>query len=375
VDEQIYPVEKSTAVEMVATLSAFQIRYLLRDSDPEAMFGAARGYLRTAESLDALADGIRRSSTDLAAGWRGTAAAESQQQLRQFYGSARSLAAAARASATALVHAAQALTAARQRVWMLPGGHFPSTDPNSMQSWSHQQVLVDLNADYRDAIAMAPTHLTVCLPDTDERPRYRISSEWNDRGLLHRPDVVTGSKSETGGGADRRPQHLSEMIPHNYDRDDVSVSPFERHGNGMSPGPISPQHNSGWDGGGFGTSDPYETGSQLAGASGAPGSSSLMGSEVPGLPRSLNREGGAVGGLFGGSSHPSLSHQSGAGAGMGGQQGMYPTSSGRREDERERERRYYLKEEREVWGEQFAPPAILYGEPPPTLEYDEDDDF
>src|SRR5437764_12495548 len=114
-DEQIYPIEKSTDIELVTTLSAFQIRWLLHASDPEAMFAAARGYLCTAEKLDALAEGVRQGSSDLAAGWHGPAAAESQQQLRRYYGSARSLAAAARSSAIAIDHAAQALALARYR--------------------------------------------------------------------------------------------------------------------------------------------------------------------------------------------------------------------------------------------------------------------
>ena len=91
-DEQVYPIEKSTDIENVLGLSAFQIDLLLRAADPEALYGAAKDYLSTAEHLDSTADEIRRGATDLADSWRGAAASESQLQLRRHFASARSLA-------------------------------------------------------------------------------------------------------------------------------------------------------------------------------------------------------------------------------------------------------------------------------------------
>src|SRR5207237_997687 len=147
-----------------------------------------------AEKLDAVAEGLRRGSADLAAGWRGAAAAESHQQLRQFYASARSLAVAARSSALALDHAAQSLALARFRASMLPGGDFPSTDPHSMQSWGYQQVLADLNAAYRDAAVMAPNQIAACLPDAmPERESDVVYPVWED---LH----GSGSTGDPGAG-------------------------------------------------------------------------------------------------------------------------------------------------------------------------------
>src|SRR5262249_6119671 len=171
------------------------------------MFTAAKDYLRTAERLDAAADGIRRGATDLADSWHGTAADESQQHLRQYYASARSLAAASRSSAAALNYAATALGAAQAQVFSLPGGAFPSLDPTSLQSLVYQKVLADLNAAYRDATTLAPTQIAVCLPrgnDSSDPGRVAIGDEWEDLGSqgssssnLRESDVT--SKGTSGG--------------------------------------------------------------------------------------------------------------------------------------------------------------------------------
>src|SRR5262249_39907639 len=146
------------------------------------MFSAAKDYLRTAERLDAAADGIRRGATDLADSWHGTAADESQQHLRQYYASARSLAAASRSSAAALNYAATALGAAQAQVFFLPGGAFPSLDPTSLQSLVYQKVLADLNAAYRDATTLAPTQIAVCLPRSGAGSVDERLPIWEDSG-------------------------------------------------------------------------------------------------------------------------------------------------------------------------------------------------
>src|SRR5262249_21145940 len=180
------------------------------------MFSAAKDYLRTAERLDAAADGIRRGATDLADSWHGTAADESQQHLRQYYASARSLAAASRSSAAALNYAATALSAAQAQVFFLPGGAFPSLDPTSLQSLVYQKVLADLNAAYRDATTLAPTQIAVCLPGSGDVSVREIRSEWEDMpdSRSQAPLGRGSGNNEELDGSPARSDPAIQQVPH-----------------------------------------------------------------------------------------------------------------------------------------------------------------
>src|SRR5262249_403814 len=188
------------------------------------MFSAAKDYLRTAERLDAAADGIPPGATDLADSWHGPAADESQQHLRQYYASARSLAAASRSSAAALNYAATALGAAQAQVFFLPGGAFPSLDPTSLQSLAYQKVPAALTAAYPTAPTLAPTQIAVCLPAHESAEHFSAAWEdtlnspaWEDalddpvRGDA-RTDKEEPSPSGWAGSMPRRPQPI---IPEN----------------------------------------------------------------------------------------------------------------------------------------------------------------
>ena len=383
-DEQVYPIEKSTDIENVWSLSAFQIGLLLRAADPEAMYGAARDYLSTAENLDAMADEIRRGATDLADTWRGDAAHESQHQLRRYYASARSLATACRASAAAMNNAAMALEAAQVHAkYLHPDfnpADYPSTDPTSIESRNYQKLLNDLNSAYRDACSLAPTQIAVSLPARESVDD--ISPNWKSRDD-RMPGAGTGTVSdagEAGGGnsTNSHPLRLPPMIPTNLPRrgldtgngtDDGSRDPIE------VPPVWSPQVGAGrtdWSG------SPYDIGGVLAGGGGAGGLESGLeggGRRVIGegyLPGSGAGAGGGPGGVS--DDRPRV----GASTGTGNQGGIYSPGLGQREEERDRKRRYYLKEEREVWGEQEASPAVFYGDyyrpPKPTHDDDDDDD-
>ena len=212
-EEQVYPIEKSTDVENVLGLSAFQIDLLLRVADAEALYGAATDYLGAAESLEALAEEIRRGATDLAETWRGAAASRSQHQLRRYYASARSLATACRASAAAMHHAATSLERAQVRARYLHAQFHPfvaSRDPASIESGSYQQLLRALNSSYRAATAMAPTQVAVSLPSSS-RGEGGHDSEWDsiaDGAPVRRDGRSDGADGEPVGrsdGADGEP--------------------------------------------------------------------------------------------------------------------------------------------------------------------------
>jgi uncharacterized protein YukE len=215
-DEQVYPIEKSGDIENVQGLSAFQIHVLLLAADPEALYGAARDYLGTAESLDSAAEEIRRGATDIAEAWRGTAASQSQHQLRRYYASARSLATACRASAVAMNHAATALERARIHVGYLQAEFhscgFASTDPTCKESRSYQRLLGALNSAYRDATAMAPSQVAVSLPDTvpqrEERERIHGWKTPNETA-----DGVGAGQYNGRMGVGSMPKLLPSAIP------------------------------------------------------------------------------------------------------------------------------------------------------------------
>jgi uncharacterized protein YukE len=373
--EQVYPIEKSTEPENVWTLSAFQIGWLLRAADQQAMFSAAADYTRTAEDLEKVADGIRRGATDLAATWRGTAAADSQEHLRQYYASARSLASACRSCAAALHHAGGALGIARYQV-AIRDDAMPSTDARSMESFEYQQILANLNAAYREATTLAPNQLAISLPDTGDRAyRTKIGDDWENTVDADGGPISYGP---TGGDQTQgsRPIKLQPMIPPN------PPAPDTRPGNGddvskpgASNGPDWPIIDKGHDNGGAQPpGSPYVIGGFLAG-----------GGEGGGIGREIAGAGGGTGNGLGtpiarsgnidsvGAGPDGRPGQSRQAAAPGG--GVFPGQSGQREDEKERERRYYLKEESDVWGSREAVPAVLYGEHrPPVREIDDDDD-
>ncbi len=379
-DEQVYPIEKSTDIENVWSLSAFQIGLLLRAADPEAMYGAARDYLSTAENLDAMADEIRRGATDLADTWRGDAAHESQHQLRRYYASARSLATACRASAAAMNNAAMALEAAQVHAkYLHPDfnpADYPSTDPTSIESRNYQKLLNDLNSAYRDACTLAPNQIAVNLPGQRDRVVRKASSEWEDLLGSGASFGVNADPGDDGGREDLRPLLMPPLIPANA----AGHSKGPGGGGGGSQDhkvppmwpPLDPDELDGCTG--AESRSPYDTGSALAGGGGASG----IGSGLGGLDRSRPRSipllgdnpalGTGAGGMPGG--RPGV----GGVAGASGSQGVYPPGQRQRDEERDRERRYYLKEERGVWGEQNAAPAVLYGEYRPPKHDDEDDD-
>src|SRR5215475_3849260 len=222
-DEQVYPIETAAEVEDVSGLSAFQIHCLVLAANPEAIYAAAKDYLCTAERLEATADGIRRGATDLADSWHGSAADASQHQMQQYYASARSLATASRASATALNHAAAALAAAQIQVRFFSGGDVPSLDPTSLQSRCYQKALADLNTAYRDALTLAPTEIAVTLPAGGSAGR--LLTEWQD---MRDTAVDANEKSAktydeksanghnghmVGGFLQARPQRLPSATP------------------------------------------------------------------------------------------------------------------------------------------------------------------
>jgi len=109
--------------------------------------------------------------------------------------------------------------------------------------------------------------------------------------------------------------------------------------------------------GGIGSGLVAQDDSLLGGKSGAPNNGTGFGSSVAGS--SGHRLGGDHG-FPGGSSN---------------QGGVLSPGHTREKEEQNRERRYFLKEDRDVWGAPDVLPAVLYGEHrPPALEVDEDDD-
>src|SRR5882724_2599241 len=217
-DEQTYPIEKTTDTENVWALSALQISVLLRAADHEALFAAATDYTATAEQLDRTADTIRRGATNLATAWRGHAARDSLNHLRQYYASARALAADCRTSAVAMEHAARALAEARARAALLPGDTFAGADPTSVQSFEYQKVLSDLNAAYREAITMAPDQLAISLPSSESVTRS--DDQWINLG--HGPKGAPSGRASHDpygiSGGLRRPSMLPPEVPPNGHR-------------------------------------------------------------------------------------------------------------------------------------------------------------
>jgi WXG100 family type VII secretion target len=414
-DEQVYPIETAADVEDVSGLSAFQVRCLVLAANPEAMYGAAKDYLRTAERLEITAEGIRRGATDLADSWHGSAADASQHQMQQYYASARSLATACRASAAALNHAAAALAATQVQIRFFPGGDFPSLDPTSMQSRCYQKALADLNAGYRDALTLAPTEIAVTLPrgndGFDPERSAGIEGELGDmRASDMRSPVVESLDSSSGtsgasssgassasaaGTSSARLRPRPIMLP-------PSIPPNSAHGGSVLPNrnisgyhlgstimtsahPVYPEVIKGSTLPGvvqdevvapYGSAgSPYTPTSSLA-ASNADDTGlevarhAGMRGEIP--PRNVRAATPVPGNV------PGNAGRSATGSGLSGQNGGFlPYGSGHGEGEQQRERRYYLKEEREVWGVESMPPAILYGEqsPPSLVDYEDDDDF
>jgi WXG100 family type VII secretion target len=378
-DEQVYPIEKSTAVENVRNLSAFQIDLLLRTADPEALHGAARDYLSTAESLDSTADEIRRGATDLAESWRGTAASQSQDQLRRYYASARSLAIACRSSAHAMNHAATALEQAQIYAGFFQAEFHPcgfaSTDPTSIESRSYQRLLIALNSAYCDAATMAPTQVAVSLPRSS-RGEGGHDSDWDSIGG---GSSVRDGRSSGTSGEDFRPSRLPPLIPPNKKDFDLGASRAGGRGRSQSsvviprtgnrsdvsnpPGDLDD-----------GSGSPYVAGSSLAGGGGVGGLSRGAG-DIDGGKSGVGALGGRTVGADGPSGRPVPRLTSAGGSQVVAPGGGILPGNGQRENDRERERRYYLKEDREIWGAQDALPAILYGDyPPPRRDFEEDDD-
>jgi uncharacterized protein YukE len=394
VDEQVYPIEKNVDIENIWHLSAFQIAFMLRAADHEAMFEAARTYADTADKLDHTADTIRDGAVNLANSWRGHAARSSLGQLRQYYASARSLAANCRASAVAMNHAATALAAARYRLPFLPGGEMPSDDPTSFESLEYQKLLSDLNTAYREAITLAPNQLAINLPLSSEID----GAEWvgdkagarRDRRTSHGGSDDIG---ETGHlGSPVRPAVIPPIIPppphapRSQGGSRSSPEPriagsrnseTERHARrddakGGSPVPeLSNRRQSrigrsNREGGGLGSPR-----TQLAGVDGA------LDPQRPGVP--LGSPSGYER-VSPSSSNESVGRPPGsllAGGSGQSQGGFLPAGHGRDSSENsERERRYYLNEDLDVWGVPEAVPSVLYGEywPPRSCDDDDDDD-
>jgi WXG100 family type VII secretion target len=392
-DEQVYPIETAAEVEDVSGLSAFQVRSLVLAANPEAMYDAAKDYLRTAERLEATADGIRRGATDLADSWHGSAADASQHQMQQYYASARSLATACRASATALNHAAAALTIAQTEVVFLGGGDLPSVDPTSLQSRCYQKTLADLNAAYRDALTLAPTEIAVTLPESGARNVDQQMAQWEDMdrtGAAPTPGtgtLGTGVTLVPGGSTvsgEYRPKMLAPGMPPNPGG---SANHAERPnmgevGNSISDPPwdhlpstaIGPEEHvrtAGIPYGAAGT--PYEAGSSLAGVNGLREGLEVDRERWPELPGSSARASVVQPNMIGelGAGYPG---GNGVRSGVANNGSIFPANGVQRDPDRDRERRYYLKEERDVWGQPDSLPAVLGGESFARASMDDDDD-
>lgn len=368
-DEQCYPIEKSVDVEPTWHFSAFQISYLLRATNHEVMFEAAKDYRDTADSLDRTAEEIRRGAVDLAGAWRGDAAGDSLGHLRQYYASARSLAADCRASAAAMVHAASALGLARYRAAQVPGGPFPSTDPSSIESVKYQQVLADLNRAYREAITLAPNQLAVALP-----PRDRVEEDMWAEGARKEGPSDAPHPGGTAAPMPNMPARLPPVLPPNPPKPTTPPTiprmdgrsqddPRVRHDD-LSNGDVPQEpliHPP------FESDDGQHT--RLAGAGEVLGSSP----PVPGSqnPNPVPRAAGAPSAYGGGGPIGGSADRTRPGGGVGG----WMPGSGPHLDQSDRERRYYLNEEPDVWGEPESVPSILYGEfTPPEPDRDDGDD-
>jgi WXG100 family type VII secretion target len=395
-DEQVYPIETAAEVEDVSGLSALQVRSLVLAGNPEAIYAAAKDYLCTAERLEATADGIRRGATDLADSWHGSAADASQHQMQQYYASARSLATACRASATALSHAAAALTAAQVQVLFLPGGDFPSLDPTSLESRCYQKTLADLNAAYRDALTLAPTEIAVTLPEADARNVDLQMALWEDMDRTEEvstPGTGTSGTSGTGatlapGGSaisgEYRPKMLPPSIPSNPAG---SASHAERSNMGEAGDSASdprwerlPSIATGRDedvrtaGIPYDAAEtPYDAGSSLAGVNGLREGLEVGRERWPELPSSSARASAAQPNVIGGLAPGGLGGN-GAQSGAMNNGSVFPANGVQRDSDRERGRRYYLKEERDVWGQSDLPPAVLRGESFTRASIDDDDE-
>jgi uncharacterized protein YukE len=378
-DEQTYPIEKLIEPDDVPALSAYQIAVLLHATDHEALLAAAVDYTATAQNLERTADTIRRNATDLANAWRGHAAGDSLNHLRQYYASARSLAANCRTSAQAMHHAAQALAQARALTTPLPGDPYPSLNPTSPQSIEYQTILAALNTAYHEAITMAPNQLAISLPAN----RSIDGAEWSDRQIRspHYNDNSKGPTSGSLGNSPSRPQRLPVVLPplaprvHHTDRmHDTEPradlhEPRHDHLQTDVPRDIGRNNHGPQD-----VNNPFNAHTSLAGEGGrfdiAPLAARPSGSRTL-MPARL------IGGLPTGSpdASPASASRLGGPSGPGGTQGGFLPTGGKAADESERERRYYLLEDPDVWGTADAVPSVIYGEfVPPTVFDGEDDD-
>jgi uncharacterized protein YukE len=375
-DEQCYPIEKSTTTEQIWQFSAFQITYLLRATDHEAMFEAAKDYRDTADNLDRTAEQLRRGARDLANAWRGEAAGDSLTQLRQYYASARSLAADCRASSVAVAHAARALGMAQARAALLYTNPIPSTNPTSLESIKYQQIFADLNVAYTEAIALAPNQLAITLPH-GHRADEQGGDDWAARASGVPPDDgdgrnAYGSRSGIPEGL-ARPAKLPSAAPPIKPRDertagtpivDIPKAPRMEGGSGrqrLDDGSVREARREGRF---------FEPQTTLAGLTTGPAPfTPLLNDSTSAGPSTQDTASNASR-----SSYPASQSGAERSRAGGGQGGFIPAGTGRQDDS-DRERRYYLPEEPDIWGIPDAMPSVLYGEAtPPVCRFDDDDD-
>jgi uncharacterized protein YukE len=378
-DEQYFPIHKSMESDDVWSFSAFQIHYLLRATDCNAIFSVAKDYRDTADKLDRTAEELQRCAVTLASAWEGEAAGDALLQLRQYYASARALAVDARMSSAGMTTAAQALAVAQAKVALSFSDKFPSADPSSLESVEYQKILNDLNTQYAEVIGVLPSRLAIALPRTNN-DEISFGDGWEDVSEpASSPDSInTGRPWGSSAQSPAEPTRSSAVPVEPSDLPDDSglrIGDGNSHTRTSRPEiPDGPTHIDPSSKVPFVPLEEMNPSSKSAG----PGTSMAGGSLGAGGETTRWPYGGmdpfgravespinpSAGGAKAASGTPNAPASAGYLPGLGSSAG-----------ENARERRFFLPEDRDVWGIQESVPPVLYGDYAPRPIISDDDDF
>ncbi|HSV64741.1 MAG TPA: hypothetical protein VLJ59_02385 [Mycobacteriales bacterium] len=349
---------------------------------------AAHAWLDQSSTMTDVAETIRVASDQAATCWHGApAAVEMQQALAALWGTAermgvvgsragqfvRAAAQHGRDAYGRFQDQAEPARQAEQAAGIRPGPGPNGQPAPTVSDYVAWRVFDDLNRAWDDeAQTTAPKELHLTFP-FPERGRGGIYD--------HRRPITDEWMNNPGGGSSGGPP------PSGYSAPQVSGGGSGSSALTTGPTPHSPPPPSAFP---HYPRSPYDPGTALAGGGGGvpagSGGNLGLGGTTSGGPPTADRGGGGAPGASGPLSGPgsgnSRNVRQGAPALSGGSRdgGTYaPMGGGQaRQDERERERRYWLPEEGDTWAvPDPLPQALLMGEyrPPRPDDEDEDDDW